>query len=212
MIKSLILAFLLIPSLLFGGQGMGPGPGAGITYIGTPAESTDDFEGADENPLTGWTTMSNKNAMKSVSGAALSTAGDAGALYTSAIFTSDQKSTITIDTFAAYMGVGVRFSTSSNTGYIAQATATTKIRLYRNVNNVQTDVSGAGYTITALVSGDTISVEATGSNPVVLIVKVNGAQVGTYSDTDANRITGGYPAIYVAGTTGSISTWTGANL
>jgi len=173
---------------------------------------TDDFEGTDENPLTGWTTMSNKISMKSVSGVAKSSTGaDAGALYTASTFTSDQKSTITIGTFAAYMGVGVRFSTSANTGYIAQATSTTKIRLYRNVNNVQTDVSGAGYTIAALVLGDTISVEATGSNPVVLIVKVNGAQVGTYSDSTA-PVTGGYPTIYATSTTGTISTWTGANL
>jgi hypothetical protein len=34
MIKSIALAILLIPSLLFGGQGMGPGPGTGITYLG----------------------------------------------------------------------------------------------------------------------------------------------------------------------------------
>jgi len=34
MIKSIVTAIILIPSLLFGGQGMGPGPGVGKTYAG----------------------------------------------------------------------------------------------------------------------------------------------------------------------------------
>lgn len=106
--------------------------------------------------------------------------------------TADLRVTVTIPTVIASFdgGVGVRSTFSddgaSGSGYIIDAFTDT-IELYRRIGGANTTLLTEAATF---VSGDTIGLEVSGSNPVVLKVFHNGVQVGSnVSDSSGSRIT-----------------------
>lgn len=154
------------------------------------------------------------------------------AFYNAVTFTDNQFAQTklsNLSTNANKMGPAVRINSAGNTFYT--------LRCYATICEFYKFVSGAtgtgslpsigGYTPTL---GDTVRLEVTGSNPVVLHAykctdgaactsKVNLGTAGyTYSDSDADRIVSGSAGIHgnyietAAGNNGRIDDWKGGNL
>jgi hypothetical protein len=118
-------------------------------------------------------------------------------------FSPNQFSEVVVSNFNSIDNRGtwpsVRTSNSSETMYLATAT-TSAIFLFKRVNGVNEDNDGIDGWLAAAgraqSAGDIVRIEAFGSDPVILTVKVNGTTFISYEDTWANRIISGQPGLY----------------
>ena len=101
------------------------------------------------------------------------------------------------------VGVIARMQSGSNTSYAFDVYASS----FGSSSTIEIDKSVNG-SVSALIMGthtfsanDNVKITTTGSNPVVVKGYVNDVEVLSYSDSAADRITGGYPGWYISNTT-----------
>lgn len=184
----------------------------------------DTFTRADAATLgVGWGTYNNLGGCRISSNQAKPTVTTAtgGCLYSALDWPNDQAAQATLATIAAIgtdlAGVLVRgqFSQNTQNGYYAGSynTADTKIHLVRIVNNGFTNLATSAANV---VLSDVINLQATGCNPVSLIVLQNGTAVpnmNPVSDAAATAPCAGSPGILVFSPTNianaGLTNWTG---
>lgn len=166
---------------------------------------TDDFERANGGLGANWTTVTGAFAPTISSGNVISSSyGDASISYWSGdTFTSNQCSTITIDTPNRQAPI-INASATEKTYYMFRLQDAYVIKMYKVVSGVETQLGG-DYTID-MFTGDTIGLCTDGTT---LTPSRNGSNLATRSDS---TITDGSPGIYVLfdGSLG-IKSWTGSN-
>ena len=144
--------------------------------------------------------------------AALSVPSGTGIAMWTTPFNTNHSSAITIGSLSsAWVGAVTRLTPGANgaaTYYLALADNGTIDLFAFNNGNWQLLSSGSyGGAV------NTIELDATGSSPVSLVIKVNGTQFSTYSDSTYN-FTGTYAGFGIAGTgvSSTVTGWQGSNL
>jgi len=146
--------------------------------------------------------------------AALSMPSGTGIAIWTTPFNTNHSSAITIGTLqlSGWVGVVTRLAPGPNgaaTFYLALAEDNGTIDLFA-FNNGSWQLLSSGSYGNAV---NTLELDATGISPVSLVIKVNGTQFNTYSDSTYN-FTGTYAGFGIAGTgtSSTVTGWQGSNL
>jgi Chitobiase/beta-hexosaminidase C-terminal domain len=160
-----------------------------------------------QNSITSYFTLTSNAA-------ALSMPSGTGIAIWTTPFNMNHSSAISIGTLqsSGWVGAVTRLTPGANgaaTYYVALAEANGTIDLFAFNNGTWGLLSSSSYGSAI----NTLELDATGSSPVSLVIKVNGAQFGTYSDS-TYKFTGTYAGFGISGTGASstITGWQGSNL
>jgi hypothetical protein len=168
---------------------------ASLRPAGNPPVETvsvsDDFNRADENPLSGggvWADHNSWPPAQIVNNRIVGGTADSSSVSYRSDFmpTVDQWASIKIlDDERYYQGVALRLDPSSQSCYFVWGSGTpSTIRITRWGSVVVSYDTGI-----VLHSGDVLKAEAIGTDPVYIKAYINGFLVYTYADSDAERIT-----------------------
>ncbi|MFP5230131.1 MAG: hypothetical protein ACLGXA_21135 [Acidobacteriota bacterium] len=215
-----------IPGLGFIDQNAAPTLAANNWEGGTlPAFSTtptDDFQRADDGWLgvnwwfsfySGYAAGYVLTGNAAVQAAATSGAWDLACWTTPLTVNQSSKITIGGSGSGDWIGVFVRYDPTqgASDNYYSVLINNGEVFLYVRQNGNFSQLSDLGpHTVSP---GDTLELDATGTNPVVLTVKINGSQIGTtYNDT-TYLIAGTYAGFQSYGSTSNkVTGWTGLDL
>lgn len=175
---------------------------------GGSATFQDTFARADANPMS--TTASDGNSWSiNLSGGydnpqilgnrAAGVAGGLGvakARVATPTFAANQRATMTIRSTADIF-IGVRCSASGDDSYEAQLVNSTTVTIYK-VSGGSPSAMGANFTITAVASGDTIGLEATGTSTTTITLYRNGVSQGTRTDSTSPHTSGQPCMVFIA--------------
>jgi len=140
--------------------------------------------------------------------------GGTGAAFWTTPFNVNQSSVITIGNIASndWLAAAVRYTptTTGNDQFYLALVDNNDVELFAYTSNQWKLLSNLG-TYSGTIS--TIELDATGSSPVTLMVKVNGVQFGSTFSDSTYMFTGTYAGFANYGTTSStITGWHGSNL
>jgi len=166
------------------------------------AIATDDFNRADETPISPPWFNHDINIIKIVSNVAVPSlpGSNAAAAYAGLNWPTDQYSQAELTTVGGTsgsgsgMGLRVRYQWPLDTAYelVVNTGASDNVNIYKWVNG---GASQMGFRTTVIANGETIRLEVIGRNPTILRVYKNGTQVGAdYTDSD-NPIVFGNPGL-----------------
>jgi len=185
-------------NLTLNGSCSGCGSPLSLTSSGpfslTGSQVTDNFSGSNGVLSANWTVTDGTWVTKSSTAQCVTDGPDAHALaaYTASSFSGDQYSQATVVPYNppqnnfAFIGVGVRLSSSTSTGYVLIGDTAGTIYLSKLVNGTSINLGTANV---GLAAGDVILLTATGPT---LIAYKNGVPIITVTDL---TVTTGYPGI-----------------
>jgi hypothetical protein len=185
--------------------------GATATATSAGASYSDNFNRT-ENPLSDggvWSIPTDWNGFQADGANAVGlNAGSNMERVSSPSFAANQKATITL-TSSINVSPGVRLD-SLGRGYIVYVDSSTVLKIFEVTGTGSYSQIGGNITVTTLVAGDTLSLEATGTSTTTLVVKVNGVQQASEDDS-TSPWTSGQPGIQSFGTT-SINAFSAVDL